>query len=1045
MSNNKPVESALPYNELLSAYDAVDEVIEKGYLDNIEKYEIVPVGDSEIDIVESIRFYQITKIVFDDDEDILDKLTTVYNTVHSLGGDIAITIHSSKEKVEFFLGVKQQSADKITNIADGFRQSFDGNFPGCTINKMYNDSARDLLENKIFTQKAKAVSMANGIPNLKSDDKEKFTQGLEKFIEAMQGKEYTALLIANAISSKDINQRRTAFENIYSSLLPFSSHEINFGLNESEAVTQGISESFTHTVNESLSKTTSHTEGTNSSEGTSRTHTGGVFMGGMIPPFVMGGANYSYSRGKTTNKGKSESDTTGETKNRGTAESETQSENSSDTKTKGTSENYQIKYENKTVKNILEKIDIQIKRIEASEDYGMYDFAAYFISSDYDTSRVAASAYKAVMRGDESSVEKSSITSWTIDISENKIIPYLKRLEHPIMALNNTLSITPTTLISSKELALAMNLPRKSVKGVVVTKSVEFARDIYLLEEREKNRSISLGSMYHLGRADTESKISIDINSLGMHTLITGSTGSGKSNTIYKMLDGLIERDIKFLVIEPAKGEYKEVFGGRKDVDVFGSNPKYTELLTINPFEFCDEIHVLEHIDRLIEIFNACWPMYAAMPAVLKDATIRSYVACGWDIDSSVCIGARSYPTFDILLSMLEEVIDISQYSDEMKSNYKGALITRVKSLTVGLSGQMMNQADSISEEALFDSNVIVDISRIGSMETKSLVMGILMLKLMEYRSAKQKGSNSALKHVTVLEEAHHLLKRTSTEQSGESANLQGKAVEMLSNAIAEMRTYGEGFIIADQSPNMLDISAIRNTGTKIIMRLPEFADRDDIGKSAALNEKQIDEIPKLATGVAVVYQNNWLEAILCKIDKFDKFKAYDFKSDLDLKYTENKKILGTILKILFIERIDDISQDELDAIDYDAYTKWLSERNISESSKMKLSQAIIDYREKKISKLQKEDNFSELSKVVFELLDGDKILSLAKSAENLNEYNSHLTRIIGHYVDTQNNEMFETAIKQAILSNEAKETNDFKELYFSWVEEQRTDSGGVV
>ena len=62
----------------------------------------------------------------------------------------------------------------------------------------------------------------------------------------------------------------------------------------------------------------------------------------------------------------------------------------------------------------------------------------------------------------------------------------------------------------------------------------------------------------------------------------------------------------------------------------------------------------------------------------------------------------------------------------------------------------------------------------------------------------------SGLQHITVLEEAHNLLRRTSTEQSQESSNLQGKSVEMLTNAIAEMRTYGEGFIIADQAPGLL-------------------------------------------------------------------------------------------------------------------------------------------------------------------------------------------------------------------------------------------------
>ena len=129
---------------------------------------------------------------------------------------------------------------------------------------------------------------------------------------------------------------------------------------------------------------------------------------------------------------------------------------------------------------------------------------------------------------------------------------------------------------------------------------------------------------------------------------------------------------------------------------------------------------------------------------------------------------------------------------------------------------------------------------------------------------------NAHLNHVTVLEEAHNLLKRTSTEQSADSSNMLGKSVEMLTNAIAEMRTYGEGFIIADQAPGLLDMAVIRNTNTKIILRLPEYSDRELVGKAIGLNDDQIDELAKLKKGVAAVYQNDWLESVLCQVDKFE-------------------------------------------------------------------------------------------------------------------------------------------------------------------------------
>ena len=136
-----------------------------------------------------------------------------------------------------------------------------------------------------------------------------------------------------------------------------------------------------------------------------------------------------------------------------------------------------------------------------------------------------------------------------------------------------------------------------------------------------------------------EQEVHIDIESLSMHTFITGSTGKGKSTAIYSILDKLMnhnvkgkEETIKFMVIEPAKGEYKDRFGSFDNVHVYGTNYKKMPLLKINPFSFPDDIHVLEHIDRLIEIFNVCWPMYAAMPAVLKDAIEKSYVVSGWNL-----------------------------------------------------------------------------------------------------------------------------------------------------------------------------------------------------------------------------------------------------------------------------------------------------------------------------------------------------------------------------------------------------------------------------
>ena len=226
------------------------------------------------------------------------------------------------------------------------------------------------------------------------------------------------------------------------------------------------------------------------------------------------------------------------------------------------------------------------------------------------------------------------------------------------------------------------------------------------------------------------------------------------------------------------------------------------------------------------------------------------------------------------------------------------SLLTRIESLTNGIYGMIFSE-NELSPKVLFDGNSIVDLSRVGSMETKSLLMGLLLLKLQEHRMSESAGMNLPLKHVTVLEEAHNILKRTSTEQSSDSANLLGKSVEMLSNAIAEMRTYGEGFVIVDQAPGLLDMAAIRNTNTKIIMRLPDLSDRQLVGKAASLDDDQITELARLPRGVAAVFQNDWVEPVLCKVGKAKNAKKFNCSCEQELVAGYNVGLAKRIAELL--------------------------------------------------------------------------------------------------------------------------------------------------
>lgn len=159
------------------------------------------------------------------------------------------------------------------------------------------------------------------------------------------------------------------------------------------------------------------------------------------------------------------------------------------------------------------------------------------------------------------------------------------------------------------------------------------------------------------------SSVFLEKNSLASHTFITGSTGSGKSNTVYRILGQARKSGTKFLVIEPAKGEYKNIFGNCKDVSVYGTNSELSPLVRINPFSFPKGIHIFEHLDRLVEIFNVCWPMYAAMPAVLKNAVEKSYEDCGWNLtESTNSYGENLYPQFSDIVRNVKIIIDSSVF-----------------------------------------------------------------------------------------------------------------------------------------------------------------------------------------------------------------------------------------------------------------------------------------------------------------------------------------------------------------------------------------------
>lgn len=910
MENGETSLDVRKHEDLAQAIGSADVLLNKSYLSALNTARIAeqyPAVADNAEIIESfnkeVRFFDVTQIVLNKNENMRDKLVTVFNSVGNTGGSLLLHIRGTAEKVTIQFGVKNTDKNKIALSQEVLEKNLRANFPG----SLFENCSKPALKKEVLDAIpfGGVVSSVTDVAGLRFDEETKdrqFMQGIEKLIDTLQGEEYSLLLIADPVSLADLNTSRRALENLYSSLVPFSESQFTVGANESDSVNQSLTRSVTDTVNESVTDTITHTVGKSKTvtDGTSKNvniNPGalagvGVVIGSLVPGVgkLMGGAIgmaagiVSFSRGTSHSvaEGTSESDSTAHGTTHGTSRSQGTSNMEGTGHTDGSSQSLQIKFENHAVKQLMERINETLKRYNTCADLGMWNCAVYCISESEYVSQLAASVYQSLIRGKNSSLENGAITLWNKDQSK-LLLNSLRHMAHPMLDIGG-MQITPGTLVSSSELAIEAGLPNHSVPGIPVIECAEFGRTVSSYDDLRGSRPIELGNIYNM-HAEEQLPVQLDADSLASHTFITGSTGSGKSNTVYQLLDKFMKRGIQFLVVEPAKGEYKHVFGNNADVSVYGTNPDLAPLLRINPFSFphgsenpAQNIHILEHLDRLIEIFNVCWPMYAAMPAVLKEAVEKAYEDCGWNLaESTNEYGDDLYPTFADVTRNIRTIIDSSEYDAENKGAYKGSLITRLKSLTNGINGQIFT-TDEIPDEKLFKENVIVDISRVGSAETKSLIMGLLVLKLQEYRMTSGQ-MNAPLHHVTVLEEAHNLLKRTSTEQSQDSGNLLGKSVEMLTNSIAEMRTYGEGFIIADQAPALLDMAVIRNTNTKIIMRLPDKDDRELVGKAASLNDDQITELARLPRGVAAVYQNEWVEAVLCKVTEFKTDKTpYSYK-----------------------------------------------------------------------------------------------------------------------------------------------------------------------
>ena len=949
--------------------EIIEEGLRKSYLARLNEMQIAPTGmlkPLEEDLIDNIRLYYIDEMVYKKGEPVTDKFTTVFNTIATYNASVFMVLDSDGKKTDFYLGVRNNETNdalkrSTVTLGDTLKNTLIGHFPGAKIRNKDRRAIANLCDKISRQQNAASVSIVGSSKSDKDQTNEQFVQGIEKLALAMQGRQYIGIIIAENQSPQSMQILRGEYQDLYTKLSRFQKVQFTEGESTGTSSSKSFSEMSGKQKAAMIGSATVSLAGV---IGGAVLAAQAIGAGGMTTGSMLGGQIAGQMSGFISSLAPTEQITKGK-----------------NTSTSTTTEN-------KKVTDLLKLLDEAIGRIDDFDSYGMWNVAGYFVSDDMSASEIAASNYRSLMSGEKSGREVSAINSWRrnnpdIQGDFDDLMRYLSRFTHPKFCYGDNADYMvltdATTAVSGKELGLHLGLPRATVSGLPVLEHAEFGKEVttYQLAAGRRNLRpedrMTIGRVFDLGQT-TGKLVELENRSLNMHTFITGSTGSGKSNTVYQILNELHQDGIPFLVIEPAKGEYKDVFGHLDDVRVYSTNPNIAELININPFMFPESIHVLEHVDGLVEIFSVCWPMYDAMPAFFKDAILKSYESVGWDLGSSTFEGKRvEYPDFEVLAEQLDALIEHSDYASDIKSNYRGALITRVRSLTVGLNKFIFSN-DQTPYSRLFDENCILDISRIKSNETKALIMGLMVYILNEYRVDKKTANNSGLKHITVLEEAHNLLKNTS---GGQESDLVGKSVEMITQTIAEIRTYGEGFIIVDQSPSSVDIAAIKNTNTKIVLRTPEGNDREAVGRSMGLTQEQVNEIAKLPSGVAVVYQNDWVRPVLTRINKASvKERLYEPKTKTEIRTVQSARAM--IIRMLMQPWIPGQNIPAADLTDA------LKVLDLSRTDRSTITELISDYDlfggnmiwpARKIPKLQ------NLLKAVLDLADKD-ILTCNTSAD---------------------------------------------------------------
>ena len=837
--------------------------------------------------IKDFYLLHITEVCYDEQAPKKEALENVLSSLKMDGINFIFLIVGHREKVDFYYGISRDiNSDikldfEIKDIGDNIlKPSVQGNFRGSRVHALGNDEKKHIIE--ILSEMSEA-GVIEGVPGANKND-EKY-QGIDRLINVMYGDSYCFLVVAKPLDTDAILQIQDNLYKFYDNNAPFSKLNVQTG----KSTNSGTSDSSTTGTSKTEGASGSTTDMEGSSE--SHTHTEGENSGVTKGTSDSTGNNSSnkttsHSGSESTSKGDSKSDShqkgtnVSSSKTIGTNTSETESESTTTGTNSGTSDSNTstVEYVNRQIQDFMKFMDdIVFPRLDYGKGKGTFLTSMCVFAEEPSSLQKIKNTVTALYSGENGN--KIPLQSYNICPAVRKAFTSLQLPSGRYEYRNNEEYLANFAMhhfinkdglsyfgnwITTNELGMIAGLPQKEVVGLSLNEEVEFGLNYD--KPTQPDNQIELGYLIQNGNILQKSPVYLDKNELDKHIFVTGVTGSGKTTTCQTILN---KADIPFLVIEPAKTEYRVMIHEHKDLLIFTLGDNQTTPLRMNPLMFCKYESISSRVDMLCACIESAFDMEAAIPQIIEQALYRSYEEKGWNIYTNRNSRYRNpfdstgeaFPTISNLIENCEKVVEEQGFDERLKNDYIGSIKARLLGLISGGKGFLLDTHTSVDFIELLDYKVVFELENIRSSAEKSLIMGFILINLSEAIREKYR-DNGKFRHITLVEEAHRLLSKHSAGDNPAKK----QSVEMFSDMLAEIRKYGESLMIVDQIPNKLTPDILKNTNTKIIHRIFASDDKEAVGNTVMLKEEQKDFLSSLPAGRAVYFTTGTEKAIQIQV-----------------------------------------------------------------------------------------------------------------------------------------------------------------------------------